>query len=57
LTRTLNQEGLPIEVLISFNQLAAARQNLIGAVIEYDKAQFRLYFALGQPPVDCSPAK
>ena len=51
LTRTRNGQGLPIEVLISVTQLATARQNLIDAVIEYDKAQFRLYVALGQPPV------
>ncbi|HMF15488.1 MAG TPA: TolC family protein [Gemmataceae bacterium] len=41
--------GRPIEVLVSATQLAAARSSLIRAVIEYDKAQFRLFAALGQP--------
>ncbi|HMF15483.1 MAG TPA: TolC family protein, partial [Gemmataceae bacterium] len=42
--------GLPIEVLVSATQLATARLNFIRAVIEHDKAQFRLLVALGLPP-------
>jgi outer membrane protein TolC len=42
--------GRPIEILISATQLATARANLVRAVIEQDKAQFRLLVALGQPP-------
>jgi outer membrane protein TolC len=41
--------GRPIEVLISATQLATARTALIHAIIEHDKAQFRLFAALGQP--------
>jgi outer membrane protein TolC len=41
--------GRPIEVLISATQLATARTALIRAVIEHDKAQFRLFATLGQP--------
>jgi outer membrane protein TolC len=46
----------PIEVLISATQLADARQSLIRSVINFNRAQFRLYVALGQPPlVSASP--
>jgi outer membrane protein TolC len=50
LLRTRNKEGRPIELLISANQLAAARLNFIRAIVEHDIAQFRLHVALGQPP-------
>jgi outer membrane protein TolC len=47
----LRNEPVPaLEILISGAQLASARQNLISAVIEYNKAQFRLLAAIGQPP-------
>mgnify|MGYP001194581885 CR=1 FL=1 len=42
--------GLPIELLNSFDLLAAARYQYLDAVVDYDKAQFALYVALGQPP-------
>jgi outer membrane protein TolC len=51
LTRTRNLAGRPIEVLNSLNQLRTARQAVIQATIDYNQAQFRLYVALGQPPV------
>jgi outer membrane protein TolC len=44
----------PIEVLQSARLLAAARQELLMAIIRYDEAQFRLFVALGQPP-DLAP--
>jgi outer membrane protein TolC len=50
LARVRNRKGRPIEVLISATQLAAARQALIRSVMKFNKAQFRLYVALGQPP-------
>lgn len=50
LTRARNLEGRPIEVLNSLNLLAAARQELIGAVSGYTEAQFQLFVATGQPP-------
>lgn len=40
---------LPIEVLQSVNALATARQNYLTAIIEYNRAQFQLHWALGFP--------
>ncbi len=45
----------PLEPLIAEQQLAQARQLYLTQVIEYDKAQFRLYRALGQPPEAALP--
>ncbi len=52
LERARNIEGRPIEVLNSANLLAAARQEMIRALVGYNQAQFRLFVALGQPPVE-----
>jgi outer membrane protein TolC len=41
----------PIEVLQPIQALAQARADYLGAVLAYDRAQFRLYRALGQPPL------
>ena len=52
LTRAKNPPlGLPIEVLSSASQLAAARQDLTRAIIGYSQAQLQLHAALGNPPV------
>jgi outer membrane protein TolC len=53
LERTRNNEGLPIEVLDSFRLLARSRYAYLDAIIDYNRAQFELYVALGQPPADC----
>lgn len=45
-----NDLALPIELLNSFDLLAAARQQYLDAIVDYNKAQFALYVALGQPP-------
>ncbi len=42
--------GLPIEVLNNAERLVSARQRLLAAVIGFDRAQFQLFVALGQPP-------
>lgn len=42
----------PIDPLIAEQQLAQARNLYLTEVIEYNKAQFRLFTALGQPPLD-----
>ena len=55
LVRIRGGQGLPIEVLNSANLLVRSRQELLGAIIGYDQAQFQLFVALGQPPPD--PAK
>jgi len=42
----------PIEALIAEQTLAQVRTQYLTQLIEYNKAQFRLYTALGQPPVE-----
>jgi outer membrane protein TolC len=50
LDRIKGGQGLPIELINSFDLLAAARYQYLDAIVEYNKAQFALYVALGQPP-------
>jgi outer membrane protein TolC len=42
--------GLPIELLDSFRLTAEARYKMLDAIVGYNKAQFAMYVALGQPP-------
>jgi outer membrane protein TolC len=48
--RTRNREGLPIEVLDSLRLLDRSRDAYLDAIVDYNRAQFELYVALGQPP-------
>jgi outer membrane protein TolC len=48
--RAFNKEALPIEVLDSLRLLGRSRQGLLDAIIDYNRAQFELYVAMGQPP-------
>jgi outer membrane protein TolC len=50
LNRTRNREGLPIEVIDSLRLLGRSRNVYLDAIIDYNKAQFELYVAMGQPP-------
>ena len=50
LLRTRSGEGLPLESLNSVLLLAGSRQQLLTAVIEYNRAQLRLLVALGTNP-------
>jgi outer membrane protein TolC len=52
LTRTQNQQGLPIEVLDSLRLLGRSRLAYLDAILDYNRAQFELYVALGQPPAN-----
>ncbi|HEY2252272.1 MAG TPA: TolC family protein, partial [Planctomycetaceae bacterium] len=52
LVRVQGREGLPIEVLDSLRHLAAERRDYLDAIVDYNKAQFELYVALGKPPAD-----
>jgi outer membrane protein TolC len=45
----------PIEPLLAEQALAQARQQYLAQVIEYNKAQFRLYVAMGQPALAALP--
>src|SRR5262249_7675087 len=51
-TRTRNREGLPIEVIDSLRLLGRGRVAYLDAIIDYNRAQFELYVALGQPPAE-----
>jgi outer membrane protein TolC len=44
-----------LEPVIAEQALDTARTQYLTEVIEYDKAQFRLYEALGQPPIEALP--
>ncbi len=50
LTTSFGGEVLPIEVLDNAKRLRTAREALLEAVIGFDRAQFQLFVALGQPP-------
>lgn len=41
----------PIELLQAIQALARARQDYLRVVVEYNRAQFRLFTALGHPPL------
>jgi outer membrane protein TolC len=44
------RDVLPIELLNSLDLLAAARVNLIRALVNYDQSQYHLWVSLGSPP-------
>ena len=46
------REVLPIELLNSFRLLAQSRYDYLDSIVDYDRSQFELYVALGQPPAD-----
>jgi outer membrane protein TolC len=46
-----------LEPLLAIQALNQARVQYLGEVIEYDRAQFRLYAALGQPPLCALPGE
>lgn len=50
LLRTRSGEALPLESLNLMLRLANARQQLLKAVIEYNRAEIRLFVALGTSP-------
>ena len=52
LDRAKNKEAHPIEVLDSLRLLRTSRYDLLDAIIAYNRAQFELYVAVGQPPAD-----
>ena len=50
--RYRSHDVLPIELLNSFSLMANARIDYIDAIVDYNRAQFELYVALGQPPAN-----
>jgi hypothetical protein len=45
----------PIEPLLAVQALHEARLQYLSEVIEYNREQFRLFWAMGQPPIDALP--
>src|SRR5262249_52794068 len=56
LFRVRNGLGIPIELLESLRLLGRGRLAYLDAIIDYNRAQFELYVALGQPPA-CTLAR
>jgi outer membrane protein TolC len=50
-----NRQYDPLEPLLAEQALDVARSRYLTEVIEFNRAQFRLYWALGQPPVCALP--
>ncbi len=42
--------ALPIELLNNFDLLAESRASYLNAIVDYNRSQFELFVALGQPP-------
>jgi outer membrane protein TolC len=52
LIRIQNTVAPAIETVDSLRLLARARYSYLNSIVNYDRAQFELYVALGQPPAD-----
>jgi len=52
LRRIMGQIGLPLEVINSLRLLSRSRVAYLDAILDYDRAQFELYVAIGKPPAD-----
>jgi outer membrane protein TolC len=46
----------PLEALVAEQQLDQARKSYLNAVIEYNRYQFRLFWAMGRPPLEALAA-
>lgn len=52
LNRIKGHEGLPLEAIDSLRLLGRSRIEYLNTILDYNKAQFELYVALGKPPAD-----
>lgn len=52
LTRIKGGQGLPLEVVDSLRLLARSRYEYLDTIVDYNRAQFQLFVALGQPPAN-----
>ena len=50
--RIRGQLGLPIELTNSLRLLGQSRFDYLDSIVDYNRAQFELYVALGRPPAD-----
>ncbi len=53
LVRIQGGQGLPLELVDSLRLLGRSRYEYLDSVIDYNRAQFQLWVALGRPPADC----
>ncbi|MCC6417284.1 MAG: TolC family protein [Gemmataceae bacterium] len=53
LIRIRGGQGLPLEVVDSLRLLGRSRYEYLDSIIEYNRVQFQLWVALGQPPANC----
>lgn len=53
LDRIKGGQGLPLEAVDSLRLLSQARYELLDTIVDYNRAQFQLWVALGRPPADC----
>jgi outer membrane protein TolC len=53
LARIRDGQGLPLELEDSLRLLGQSRYDYLDSIIEYNRAQFQLWVALGRPPADC----
>jgi outer membrane protein TolC len=52
LARIKGGQGLPLEVVDSLRLLARSRYDYLDTIVDYNRAQFQLFVALGQPPAN-----
>jgi outer membrane protein TolC len=52
LARIKGGKGLPLELVDSFRLLARSRYEYLDTIVDYNRAQFQLWVALGRPPAD-----
>lgn len=52
LIRIKGGQGLPLEVIDSLRLLSESRFDYLDAIIDYNRAQFELWVALGRPPAN-----
>jgi outer membrane protein TolC len=50
--RIVAHEGLPLELINSLRLLGRSRTQYLNAILDYNRAQFELYVAIGKPPAD-----
>lgn len=53
LDRIRGGQGLPLELMDSLRLLGRARYEYLDSIIDYNRAQFQLFVAMGQPPANC----
>lgn len=52
LARIKGGQGLPLELVDSMRLLGRSRYEYLDAIVDYNRAQFQLWVALGRPPAD-----